>query len=96
MKILLSTSTIYKLLLSVLMVTMLSGCVTKYVYVEAQCPHIEVMSTVPTISGPIAEDGTVSPGKLDELLKGCADLRKRTNYYELEISSYNLEYNTSK
>ena len=89
-----------KILLSIFItfstVFVLSGCVTKYVYIEAQCPHIEVMSTVPTISGPIADDGTVSPEKLNNLLKGCSDLRKRTDYYELEIPAYNIEYNTTK
>ena len=89
-------SLITSILSSIALTFALSGCVTKYVYIEAECPHIEVMSVVPVISGPIAADGTVSPEKLGELLKGCSDLRTRTNYYETEINTYNIEYETNK
>lgn len=90
MKILLSIFTTFS------MMFMLSGCVTKYVHIPAECPHIEVKSTVPTISGPIDDNGSISAVKLDELLKGCSDLRKRTDYYEYTIPKYNKDYNTSK
>ena len=96
MKTLLSTSTIYKLLLSVLMVTMLSGCVTKYVYIEAQCPHIEVLSAVPPIGGPLDMNGNIQLEYVKPLLQGCSDLRKSEMYYIDAINTYNKDYNTSK
>ena len=74
----------------------LSGCITKYVYVEAQCPHIEVLQVVDALQGPRELDGSISAEYALPLLQGCSNLRTSETYYFNEISAYNAEYNTTE
>ena len=74
----------------------LTGCVEKYIYVKAECPHIEVLTVVGPLNGDIDANGSIHEPHTTELLKGCSDLRKSETYYFEQVSAYNLEYNTSK
>jgi len=79
---------------SSLALLLLTGCthtVKEVVFVEASCPHIEVISAVPAIDGNITE-GCVCGDQLTELLQGTVDLRRSEGYYIKQVSKYNKEF----
>lgn len=92
MKTLQTTFTIFSLALAL----MLSGCVTKIVevpvYIEAQCPNLELMEKVPALSGYKDENGCVCGPQLQILLEGATDLRRSETFYYEQAVRFNEEY----
>ena len=81
------------LLAALLSITLFTGCTVKeYVYVKDACPRIEVVQTVPKISGQVDANGCICGEQLGELFNGASMLRQSETYYNGEVSKYNKEF----
>jgi len=61
------------------------------VFVEAQCPRIEVLPTVAKVEGNIT-NGMIGGEQLDALLKGTSALRASETYYRKQLEVYNSKF----
>ena len=70
----------------------LTGCVQKeYIYLEAQCPRLEVLPKVTPIDVNVS-GGCVCDANLSSLLNGASKLRDSENYYMEQLTKYNKEF----
>lgn len=86
-----------KILLSAFLIfSFFAGCTTtKYVYIPATCPKIQVLKPVDRIKGEVVDGCLCNDGLLD-VLNGAAMLRKSEAYYIEQVGKYNKEFATPK
>jgi len=78
-----------------LLLVVLSGCtkvVEVPVFVESQCPRIELVDRVAPIEVMMQPDGSIEKPYSDNLLRGSSELRRSENYYIDTITDYNKKF----
>lgn len=65
---------------------LLTGCASKeYVYLRTDCPVIEALEIVPTVSGHRDENNCLCDEPLDDLMRTTKTLRGSETYYNERI-----------
>ena len=69
--------------------------VTVPVYVEAQCPKIEVLKKVDKLEVEMDHEGRITAKSTYDLIRGAGQLRRSESYYIEQITKYNKEFDKS-
>ena len=62
------------------------------VYVEATCPKLEVLETVPRIDVNVSKDGALRDVSMHNLIRGAKMLRRSETFYKDQLTKYNDEF----
>ena len=76
------------LLMSLMVLISFDGCVTRTIYVEAQCPHIEVPSLVSGVDVRVT-NGCVCDSNVSRVFSLIRELRTTESYCVNTITEYN-------